>query len=181
MVVRLQSANPPAASQYPPQPNGALLCYSGTLNSQILGQTLPQQVSRGLYPPDLPPLGTFGPATPSLLASVVATQMGDGGDAGTAAILAALTNIIGQKRVFPLIQQMANVGSDGSGTAQVEGFVACTILAAAITDNRLTVRVEPCYLIHRTAWTGAARGTRSTRRRACPGTWPDIYKLRLCR
>ena len=178
MIVRLQSANPPAGSQYPPQPNAALLCYSGSISAQVLSETLPLQVAKGLYPSDLPPLGVFGPATPSLLASVVATQMGDGGDPGTVAIAAALANFIGHKRIFPLIQQMANVGSDGTGTAQVEGFVACTILAADVIDNRLTLRVEPCYLIHHTAWTvpPAAVDTPAGLSRNL-----YIYKLRLCR
>ena len=76
MVVRLQSANPPAVSQYPPQPNGALLFYGGSVNPQVLSQTLPQQVAQGLFPADLPPGGSFGPATPAVLVPVLGTQHG---------------------------------------------------------------------------------------------------------
>ena len=102
MVIRLQSANPPAVSQYPPQPNGALLFYGGSASPQVLSQTLPQQVVQGLFPADLPASGSFGPATPAVLAPVAGTQMGDGGAAGTAAIAAAFAGIAGQRRVFPL-------------------------------------------------------------------------------
>jgi hypothetical protein len=183
MVIRLQSANPPSAPQYPPQANGALLFYGGSSTPQVLLQTLPQQVARGLFAADLPPGGSFGPATPAVLAPVAASEMGDGGDAGTAAILAAITGIVGQRRVFPLLQEVSGAGSDGTGTdgtglAQVEGFVACTVLGAAVIDNRLTVRVEPCYLIHHTAWTvpPAAADTPAGLQRNL-----YIYKLRLSR
>jgi hypothetical protein len=154
------------------------LFYGGAISPQVLSQTLPQQVAQGVFPADLPPGGTFGPATPAVLAPVLATFMGDGGDPGTQAILAAFSAIAGQKCVFPLIRRMSGVGSDGTGTAQVEGFVACTVLAAAIIDNRLTVRVQPCYLIHHTAWTvaPAAADTPADVRRNL-----YIYKLRLCR
>jgi hypothetical protein len=174
IVVRLQSAKPPGSSQYPPEANGALLFYGGNVSPQVLLQTLPQQVAQGLFPADLPS-GAFGPATPAVLASVAATQMGDGGDPGTAAIVAAFVGIAGQKRVFPLLQQ---VGATESGIAGVEGFVACTVLGAAVVDNRLTVRVEPCYLIHHTAWTvpPAAADTPAGLARN-----PFIYKLRLSR
>ena len=73
---------------------------------------------------------------------------------------------------------MSGAGSDGTGTAQVEGFVACTVLGAAVIDNRLTVRVEPCYLIHHTAWTvppAAAETPAGLQRNLY------IYKLRLSR
>ncbi len=65
-----------------------------------------------------------------------------------------------------------------AGTAQVEGFVACTVLGAAVIDNRLTVRVEPCYLIHHTAWTVPPAGTDTP-----AGLQRNlyIYKLRLSR
>lgn len=153
MVIRLQSANPPSNGQYPPQPNGALLFYGGSNTSQVRSTTLPLQIAQGLFPADLPPSGQFGPATALVLASLPGTQLGDGGDPGSVAMAAAFSGIVGQKRVFPLVQQMTGVGPDGSGTAQVAGFVACTVLGAAVVDNRLTVQVEPCYLIHHTAWT----------------------------
>jgi hypothetical protein len=178
MVVRLQSARPPAASRYPPQANGALLFYGGSAAAEVLLQTLSLQVVQGLLPADLPPSGRFGPATAAVLAPVAATQMGDGGAASTAAIVAAFAGIAGQKRVFPLIQQMTTAGSGGTGTAEVEGFVACTVLGAAVIDNRLTVRVEPCYLIHHTAWTVPPAAADTP-----PGLQRNlyIYKLRLSR
>ncbi len=178
MVVRLQSANPPAAGQYPPQANGALLFYGGSVSPAVLSQMLPQQVAQGLFPADLPAGGSFGPATSAVHAPVLETQMGDGGDPGTAAIAAAFAGIVGQKRVFPLLQQVSGAGAGGTGIAQVEGFDACTILAAAVVDNRLTVRVEPCYLIHHTAWTvpPAAADTPAGLQRNL-----YIYKLRLTR
>ena len=106
--------------------------------------------------------------------------MGDGADPGTVAIAAAFSGIAGQKRVFPLLHQVSGLAPDGTGTgmAQVEGFVACAVLAAAVIDNRLTVRVEPCYLIHHTAWTvpPAAVDTPAGLERNL-----YIYKLRLSR
>ena len=180
MVIRLQAAQPPAGSQYPPQPNGALLFYAGSNTSEVRSQTMPQQVAQGLFPADLPSGGAFGPATPMVLAPVVGTQMGDSGDPGTAAIAAAFAAIVGQKRVFPLLQQVTGLAPDGTGTgtAQVEGFVACTVLAAAVIDNRLTVRVEPCYLIHHTAWTVPPACVDTP---AGLGRNQYIYKLRLSR
>ena len=178
MVVRLQSTRPPAVSQYPPQPNGALLFYGGSVTTQVLSQTLPQQVAQGLYPADLPASGSFGPATAAVLAPVVGTQMGDGGDPGTVAIVAAFAGIVGKKRAFPLLQGVSGAEPGGTGIAQVQGFVACTVLGAAVIDNRLTVRVEPCYLIHHTAWTvpPAAADTPAGLERNL-----YIYKLRLSR
>jgi hypothetical protein len=178
IVVRLQSANPPSVSQYPPQANGALLFYGGSATPDVLSQTLPVQVAQGLFPADLPPGGSFGPATSLVPAAVVGTSMGDGGDPGTAAVVAAFAGIVGQKRVFPLLQPIAATGTAGTGIAPVEGFVACTVLGAAVIDNRLTVRVEPCYLIHHTAWTvpPAAAGTPAGLQRNL-----YIYKLRLSR
>jgi hypothetical protein len=178
MVVRLQADDPPAASQYPPQANGALVFYGGGVTPEVLSQTLPQQVAAGLFPADLPPGGTFGPATSVVRVPVLATQMGDGGHPGTAAIVAAFAGIVGQKRVFPLIEQVPVAGSNGAGTALVEGFVACTVLGAAVVDNRLTVQVEPCYIIHHTAWTvppAAAETPAGLERNLY------IYKLRLSR
>ncbi|MEI8373650.1 MAG: hypothetical protein WCJ35_12555 [Planctomycetota bacterium] len=178
MVIRLQSAHPPSASSYPPQPNGALLFYGGSITPEVLSQTLPRQVAQGLFPADLSSSGSFGPATSGLLAPVLGTSLGDGGDPGTTAIVAAFAGTIGQKRVFPLVQGMTGVGTDGTGIAQVEGFVACTVLGAEVVDNRLTVRVEPCYLIHHTAWTvpSAAVDTPVGLQRNL-----YIYKLRLSR
>ena len=56
--------------------------------------------------------------------------------------------------------------------------MACTVLGAAVIDNRLTVRVEPCYLIHHTAWTVPPAGTDTP-----VGLQRNlyIYKLRLSR
>jgi hypothetical protein len=75
------------------------------------------------------------------------------------------------------LQSVSGASSDGVGTAQVEGFVACTILSADVIDNRLTVRVQPCYLIHHTAWTvpPASIEAAGVQRNPC------IYKLRLSR
>ncbi len=178
MVVRLRSAAPPNHPQYPPEPNGALLFYGGTFSPEVLSQTLPQQSVQGLFPSDLPPNGQIGPATSAVLLPVLGTPMADGADPGTVAIVAALNSIVGQKRVFPLVQQITGVAPNGTGSAQVEGYVACTILGAAIIDNRLTVRVEPCFLIHHTAWTTALSAID-----APVGLQRNlyIYKLRLSR
>ena len=173
MVVCLQATSPPSTPA-----NGALLFYGGSSTPQVLSLTLPQQVAMGVFPADLPPGGAFGPATSLVPVPVLATEMGDGGDPGTVAIVAAFAGIVGQKRVFPLLQPVTGVGLDGTCTAQVEGFVACTVLGAAVTDNRLTVRVEPCYLIHHTAWTAPPAAIDTP-----PGLQrnPYIYKLRLTR
>ena len=93
-------------------------------------------------------------------------------------MLAAIQAAVGQKRVFPLIQSVGTPNSDGSATMQIEGFVACTILSTAMIDNRLTVTVEPCYMIHHTAWTIAPSAAY-----APAGLAHNlyIYKLRLSR
>jgi hypothetical protein len=153
MVIRLESASPPVASQYPREPNGALLFYGGTFSPEVLAETLPLEMARGVFPGDLPPSGTFGPVAPVVPAAVLGTQMADGADPGTVAMATALAGIIGQRRAFPLLQSVAAGGGAGTVIAQVEGFVAATVLAAEVADNRLVVRVQPCYLIHHTVWT----------------------------
>jgi len=75
-------------------------------------------------------------------------------------------------RVFPVYSAF------GAGEAQVVGFVAAQILSASdeaeggMTEyQRLKVTIEPCYLIHTTAWTDPEAAARNL----------FVYHLRLAR
>lgn len=171
MLVYL-STNPPQASA---PANGVLLFYSGSNSLDSLQQQIDQG---GLFPTDLQLSGgSIGPATSQSLLPIAGTQSGDASTQAVMNEFATIAQSNQNERVFPLVQQVTGVGSDGSCTAQVEGFVACTILDVEVDAyNRPAVRVQPCYLIHRTAWTvppGAAPA----------GLQPNlyIYKLRLSR
>lgn len=178
MVLRFRAADTQQSQPLPAAANAALLFYNGTFDDQSLAVRLPQQIAQGVFPADLPPSGQLGPASPGVLLPVLAAQQADQGNAGTSAVLSAINNIVGKKRVFPLFREVTDVAPDGTGKAQIEGFAACTVLGAQIVDNRLTVTVEPCFLIHHTAWT-------------VPPSDPNfpaglqrnlyIYKLRLAR
>jgi hypothetical protein len=176
MVLRWQAVTPPAdAPQLPAAPNAALLFFGGAAGEQALAQVLPQQVAQGLFISDLPAAGQLGPATPAAAFPVLATQQADDSDAGTWAIQAALSRIVGQKRVLPVFSAVGTAGPDGTALAQLNGFVACVILGAAIVDHRLAVRVEPCYLIQPTAWTVGPNDASGPQRNLY------VYKLRLAR
>ena len=175
MVLLLQAGSPsddPSSS--PASANAALLAYGGNGDSQAIAR-LGVQVARGLLPADLL-LGQVGPATVAAPWPVLALQPADASDASTAALLSALQAAVGQKRVFPIFQQLTQQ-NDGTTTAQIEGFVACVLLGAWLADNRLAIAVEPCFLIHHTAWTAPPNPLDP----ANPPRNLYIYKLRLSR
>lgn len=93
----------------------------------------------------------------------------------TEALVATLTTIAGSdnpKRVFPVYSSI------GSGEAQLTGFVAARIVSAVdeaeggdTEHQRLSITIEPCYLIHTTTWTSAVAAARNL----------YVYQLRLVR
>jgi hypothetical protein len=175
MVLRFQAASPaadPSGQELPAGANAAILFFGGSADPQAIAR-LPAQVTTGLFPADLPG-SQAGPATAVVPWPVLANQQADQGDAGTMALLAAVTAVVGQKRVFPIFQQITTAG-DGTATAQIVGFVACTVLGAELADQRLAVAVEPCFLIHHTVWTVPPNPDDP----ANPLRNPYIYKLRL--
>jgi hypothetical protein len=167
----------PAEQQLPPEANAALLFFDGVLDEQAIVERLPRQIAQGLLPDDVLPGKEIGPATPARLWPVAAAEQVDDGGSGTAALAEALRGAVGQKRVFPLLRGFTAIDSHGAGTAQIEGFVACVVLEAAIVDGRLVVAVEPCFLIHHTAWTVAPNPDDPLD----PARNLYVYKLRLSR
>jgi hypothetical protein len=178
MVLRLRAAQPPQDSELPPEPNAAILLYRGADDAAALATRLPQQVLAGLFPADLPfSGGKLGPATPLVPFPVAGTQQGDGSDPGVLALGAAINSAAGKKRVFPLYHEITEPGSTGISMVKITGFVACVVMGAQLVDNRLTVRVEPCFIIHPTVWTVAPAPGGG----ANPERNLYIHKLRLSR
>ena len=130
-----------------------MLFYGGNVTPDVSCRRCRSRLPRDFFPRTCPPTAVRAGNFPR-----ARTRIGDPNgrwrQSGHGGHRSRLYRILGQKRVFPLLQQTATgTGPDGTGTLQVEGSAACTILGAAVIDNRLTVRVEPCDLIHHTAWT----------------------------
>jgi hypothetical protein len=118
----------------------------------------------------LGPVGPGGASQPAPLSLPAVVQTPS--DAQTQALVQRLNNIAGSRdprRAIPIFRSLS------ADRAEVIGFVAARILGAeaesqgASTPLRLKVVLEPCFLIHTTAWTDAATALRN----------PYIFKLRL--
>jgi hypothetical protein len=150
LVLRLKAAHPPENPQLPPQPNAAVLFYRGSPDADQLAR----QVLRGIVPDDLPSSsGVLGPATPGHPLAVAGSPLADSGDSLTETLRAAINAVVGQKRAFPLYSQITGPDPDAAGAVQIDGLVACVVLGAGVVDQRLALRIEPCFLIHHTLWT----------------------------
>ena len=80
---------------------------------------LAAQVTCGVFPGDLPYSGgVLGPATPARPFPVAGSQVADAGDPLTATLQAALQQVVGRKRAFPLYRtdrQFRSAGTSGAG------------------------------------------------------------------
>jgi len=176
LLLRWKAEHPPLNPQLPSEPNAALLYYRGAGGADAAAR-LSQQVLAGLFPDDLPFWGgRLGPATATAPLPAAGTQQGDAADPGILALGGVINSIAGKKRVFPLFQEIGEPDSQGISVVKITGFVACVVMGAGVVDERLVVRVEPCFLIHPTVWTVAPDGG---------GADPErnlyIHKLRLSR
>jgi len=171
IVLRLDTPDPEASDA-----NAALLFFDDTLDVSVLRP----QMALGLFPEDLPPDGTLGPVTDAMPLSVLAMRRVDlGAYPNLNAELALLLNDLAKdgeaQRVFPVYESFADANQDGVGSVRLVGFVAASVLFAGVVDDRLTVTVEPCFIIHHTAWTvGADHPCEPQRNRY-------VHKLRLSR
>lgn len=148
--------------------NTVVLGYAGTVDPAAAVA----QVIGGLWPHDLPntggALGPLGPQSPSLVrghASLPTSQ--------AAALQAALNELTrtgdAGRRVWPLYDAERSTG----GRYALCGFVAGRVLTSQMAGGRLRITLEPCFLIHATAW-------------CLPGTVPLaqpalVYRLCLAR
>lgn len=136
LEVRLASQKPSALPA-----NGALVGLNGTFNLACLGE----QIIGGVTPSDLGPNGTFAPATPSQPLVAPGTQKTT---AARAAELVLQFEFVAAS-VMPLRAWPIYDNFDGSAEqATLVGFVAGRVLGAEVVDDRLTVTIEPAFLIH---------------------------------
>jgi hypothetical protein len=143
LEVRLASEEPSA-----PPANGALVGLNGSFEMARLGE----QVIGGVLPSDLGLSCWFGPATPSQPLIAPGTQKTS---AAMAAELASQFEFVADS-VTPLRAWPIYDNFDGSAEqATLVGFVAGRVLAAEVVDDRLTVTVEPAFLIHASVCTAA--------------------------
>lgn len=149
MVLRLDSPNDdPTADE-----NAVLIFYDGTIDVSVLAT----QIAGGLTAGDLPPEGVLGPVTPKAPLWAAAVRQVDtaaypGLNDDLAHLIDKLSTAGEMKRVFPLYDTFTDP-SQQAGAARLVGFVAARILDAVVEDDRLTVSVEPCFVIHSTCWT----------------------------
>lgn len=179
IVLRLKAARSSDDQRLPPEPNAAVLFYRGSADPAAVAA----QVVAGVFPSDLPlSRGVLGPATPGRPFLVAGSRVADADDPLTRRLEAALRQVVGRKRAFPLFRQTAAPESGAPGTAQIgpvqiDGFVAGVVLGAGVVDHRLVVRVEPCFLIHHTLWTVSPDASDT----AAPERNLYLHKLRLSR
>ncbi|MHC4178986.1 MAG: hypothetical protein ACYSWU_15845, partial [Planctomycetota bacterium] len=169
MVLRLDSPdNDPT-----PDENAVLIFYDSAVDVSVLAA----QIAGGLTPGDLPLDGTLGPVTSAApLWAVAIRQVDTSAYPGLNDDLAHLINQLlsaGElKRVFPLYDVFTDPNQQ-VGQARLVGFVAASILGAAVEDSRLMVSIEPCFIIHNTCW------TTSPSHPTAPDRNTYIHKLRL--
>ncbi|MBN2474992.1 MAG: hypothetical protein JXB62_10320 [Pirellulales bacterium] len=153
LLLRLESPD-----QQPADANSVLVFFDGNVDLDALSA----QMLLGLFPDDLPPDGRLGPATPSSPCSVAAVREVDPLQDGerNRELAGALSRLAddGAVRVFPLFDSRGDSPEGQNGRRAWEqvrliGFVAATVLDAAVVDRRLTATIEPAFLIHCTAWT----------------------------
>ena len=158
--------------------NAVLAFYEDSIETSKLAG----QIIAGVCAGDLPPSGRFGPVSTTTPRSVPAVQWVDPVvdptlNANLAATLNAVAIGADPRRVFPLYSIFNDTPPlhDGRGAAQLVGFVAATIHGAEVdlAHNRLTMIVEPCFVINHTAWTAAPNHASAPRRNVY------VHKLRI--
>ena len=165
LVVRLKSNNPAAATG----PNAALIAFQGF--APVVSEAT-RQIRLGVRADDVPNQH-LGPAT-STSPLVVPGSNALSSAAQTQALADALLEVAASddpRRVFPLYESF-----DATTGARLIGFVAARVLAADDEEpdaafHRLRLTIEPCFLIHSTAWTDSSAPRRNL----------YIHQLRLFR
>jgi hypothetical protein len=151
--------------------NSALIAYTGWfLPDQVI-----DQVRHGLAPSHLPNgIGQLGPvkssAAPLLFRGsnkVVSSFVSQ-----FAEVLQSLVDEnLDARRIFLLYDSQDSQTNVAAGRYRIVGFVAARVCQAQFTSNHLQLTLEPCFLIHPTAWTDSGADQ------------PNLYihKLRLVR
>jgi hypothetical protein len=174
LLLRLKASRPVANPLLPPQPNAALLFYRQAPD----GEQMAAQITAGVFPDDLRlGRGVLGPATPGRPLAVPGSQLADSGDPLAGALKDAINAIAGKKRAFPLYREVLDPDPGGGQVVVIDGFVACVVMGADFVDERLVVRVEPCYLVNHTLWTTPPDPTNPSN----PERNAYLHKLRLSR
>ena len=136
LIVRLASEEPSAAPA-----NGALIGLNGTFDISRLGE----QISGGVSPSDLGTSGWFGPVTSSQKLVAPGTQKtSESLAAELASRFEFVAGSVTPLRAYPLYDNF----NGSAEQATLVGFVAARVIAAEVIDDRLTVTVEPAFLIH---------------------------------
>ena len=167
-VLRLRTGDPASVAEA----NGAVVDFSlaavdwTRIHNQLAGGVRRDELVSGR----LGPVGPGGASQPAPLALPAVLQTPN--DAETQRLVQLLNEIAASRdprRALPVFRNY------DAGQAEVIGFVAVRVLGAesesqgAAASPRLRVVLEPCHLIHATAWTDAAAALRN----------PYIFKLRL--
>lgn len=163
LTVRLRSTQTSATP-----PNAAAVSFYGGFDLA----TALRQTTHGAAPGDLPaPDHWLGPATAAAPLPLAGTQRLT--TAQTNGLLARFQSLATAQtvRAYPLYTAQ---GASGS-RFPVVGFVAARVTRAQVAEGRLSLELEPAYLIHFTAWTAPAGDPIG------PTANPYIHKLRLVR
>jgi hypothetical protein len=154
-VLRLRNSDPASAADA----NSAVVDFS---QSAVDWSRIDEQLAGGvrrdhLVDSRLGPAGPGGPSQPAPLPFPAVLQTPS--DSQTAALVQRLNQIAASsdpRRALPVFRTY------NSGQVDVIGFVAARVLGAEAespgvgTATRLKLVLEPCHLIHATAWTDAA-------------------------
>jgi hypothetical protein len=143
--------------------NAALVSFDDGLDEGVVLS----QLTAGVAQSELPATNELGPATSAMPLAVEGIQQIDPNFCQELADELDDLAAAGECRVFPLYDSTTSGGSN----FDLVGFVAARVVSAEMSDNRLKVVVEPCYVIHATTWTDPSLGEANF----------YIHKLRLVR
>jgi len=151
--------------------NSALIAYTGWfLPDQVL-----DQVRNGLAPSHLPNgIGQLGPVKSS-----AAPVLFRGSNKVVSSFISQFAEVLQSlvdenldaRRIFLLYDSQDPQTNVAAGHYRIVGFVAARVCQAEFTSNHLQLTLEPCFLLHPTAWTDSGADQ------------PNLYihKLRLVR
>lgn len=152
-------------------PNSALIAYTGW----FFPEQVTDQVLHGLAPSHLPNgIGQLGPVKSSSnpvvfrgankVVSSFVTQFAQ-------TLQSLVDDDVDARRVFLLFDSQDPQTNVAAGRFRIVGFVAARVCEAQFSANHLQLTLEPCFLLHPTAWTDSAADE------------PNLYihKLRLVR
>lgn len=147
IVVRLGTTESSAT------PNSAVIAYTGWFQpDQLIDQVL-----HGLSPAHLAVTGgQLGPVKSSA-APVVFRGANKVVSSFVSQFASTLQSLVDEgrdaRRVFLLYDSQDPQTSVASGRFRIVGFVAARVCQAQYTSNQLQLTLEPCFLLHPTAWT----------------------------